>query len=97
MEHEEHIALLNLMGSIFETPSVLEENIDKIPPQLAQLVATAPTGLEGMAKMISTHFTHAIQYKAANVQKFELESGLIKYQTYLRKLAAFNKLHAVVN
>jgi hypothetical protein len=90
MEHEEHIALLNLMGSIFETPSLLAENVDKIPPQLEQLVASAPTGLEGMAKMISVHFTHAFQSKAANVQKFELESGLIKYQTYLRKLAFFS-------
>ena len=91
MNDENRVKLLNMMDSVYQTPSTLEQYIDDIPPLLAELVSTAPEGLQGMAKMIGVHFSHAIKLKDAKVQHFELESGLIKYQTYLRKLSHINR------
>ncbi|WP_028865909.1 hypothetical protein [Psychromonas aquimarina] len=86
MEQKKCLELLNIMSTIYETPDVMDEYWEQVTPLLKALTAAAPQGLEGTAMMISTHFTNAAKFKDVKVQKFELESGLIKLKTYFQKL-----------
>lgn len=74
------------MQTIYDTPSEIEKHWQVATPLLAELTASSPQGLEGMATMICTHFNNALKFKDVKVQKFELESGLIKLKTYFQRL-----------
>jgi len=41
MNDENRVKLLNMMDSVYQTPSTLEQYIDDIPPLLTELVSTA--------------------------------------------------------
>lgn len=92
MEQQSRLDLLKVMGTIFEDLSTLDVHWAVVPPLLAELTATSPQGLEGMASMISTHFINAEKFNDEKIKKFELESGLIKLKTYFQKLNAFEKV-----
>ncbi len=77
MEQEHRADLLKVMGRIYETPSIMDEYWHTVPPLLAELTATAPQGLEGLATMITLHFNNAAKFNDLKVKKFELESGLL--------------------
>lgn len=91
MEQKHRLNLLEIMATIYETPSVIDEHWEAVTPLLAELIATSPQGFEGVAIMINTHFTNAVKFKDVKVQKFELESGLIKLRAYFQKLNVFDK------
>jgi hypothetical protein len=86
MEEVNFSALIDLVHDVYEDPSLIEEKQELLAPMLDRLIASAPEGFEGMAAMINTHISNALKFKSPNVQKFELESGLIKLNTYCRKL-----------
>ena len=85
MEQKNRLDLLYIMYKVYETPSVINEQWDVVSPLLAELTSTCPEGFEGMVTMINTHFTNATKFKDVKVQKFELESGLIKLKAYFQK------------
>ncbi len=91
MEQQHRLDLINIMATIHETPSVINDHWDTVSPLLEELTATAPEGLEGMVAMICLHFNNAIKFKDLKVIKFEVESGLIKLNRYFQKLNAFKK------
>ncbi|WP_077342355.1 hypothetical protein [Pseudocolwellia agarivorans] len=91
MKQNHRLDLINIMATIHETPSIINDHWDTVAPLLEELVTTAPEGLEGMATMICTHFNNALKFKDLKVVKFELESGLIKLNRYLQKLNAFKQ------
>ncbi|XQW83460.1 hypothetical protein ACOYR1_09860 [Thalassotalea piscium] len=86
MEQQNRLALVNIINTLYETPSIIEEQWHSVTPLLTELMATSPEGFEGMAKMINKHFTNATKFSDVNIQKFELESGLLKLNTYFQKL-----------
>jgi len=91
MEQAHRIDLLDIMSRIYQKPQSLDEHWDTVSPLLAELSDTAPEGLEGMASMICTHLNNAVKFNDEKVKKFELESGLIKLQSYLQKLNTFKQ------
>jgi hypothetical protein len=91
MKQKHRLDLINIMATIHETPSIINEQWDTVTPLLEELTTTAPEGLEGVAAMICTHFNNAIKFKDLKVIKFEVESGLIKLNRYFQKLNAFEK------
>ncbi|BED90897.1 hypothetical protein PspMM1_33650 [Pseudoalteromonas sp. MM1] len=86
MEQQNQQTLTNLVYDIYENPTLIEEHQVLINPLLSDLVATAPAGLEGMATMINTHISNGFKFKNPKIQKFELESGLLKLKTYFQKI-----------
>lgn len=86
MEQKERTELFNIMCTIYETPSVIDEYWETVSPLLVELTATSPEGFKGLTTMICTHFNNAIKFKDEKVKKFELESGLIKLKLYFQKL-----------
>lgn len=91
MEQQHRTDLLKVMGILYETPSAIDEHWVTVSPLLVELTETSPHGLEGMAMMICKHFTNAAKFKDIKVQKFELESGLIKLSAYFHKLSSFER------
>jgi len=86
MEQQSQQSLTNLVYDIYEDPTLIEEHQVLINPLLSDLVATAPAGFEGMAMMINTHISNGFKFKNPKIQKFELESGLLKLKTYFQKI-----------
>jgi len=86
MEQQNQQTLTNLVYDIYENPTLIEEHQVLIKPLLSDLVATAPAGFEGMAAMINTHISNGFKFKNPKIQKFELESGLLKLKTYFQKI-----------
>ena len=86
MEQQHQQTLTNLVHDIYEDPTKIEEHQELIQPLLSDLVATAPAGFEGMATMINTHISNGFKFKNPKIQKFEIESGLLKLKTYLQKI-----------
>ncbi|MBE0359263.1 hypothetical protein [Pseudoalteromonas aliena] len=86
MEQQNQQTLTNLVYDIYEDPSLIEDHQVLIQPLLSDLVAKAPEGFEGMATMINTHISNGFKFKNPKIQKFELESGLLKLKTYLQKV-----------
>ncbi|MBH0079371.1 hypothetical protein [Pseudoalteromonas sp. NZS11] len=86
MEQQSQQTLTNLVYDIYEDPTLIEEHQVLINPLLSDLVATAPAGFEGMAAMINTHISNGFKFKNPKIQKFELESGLLKLKTYFQKI-----------
>ena len=86
MEQQSQQTLTNLVYDIYEDPTLIEEYKMFIKPLLSDLVATAPAGFEGMATMINTHIYNGFKFKNPKIQKFELESGLLKLKTYFQKI-----------
>ncbi|GAA6171755.1 hypothetical protein NBRC116592_14250 [Colwellia sp. KU-HH00111] len=86
MEAQHRRELLDLMEFIYKTPSAIEEHWPKVSDLLIELADTSPQGFEGMATMICKHFNNAAKFKNVSVQKFELESGLIKLSSYFQKV-----------
>lgn len=86
MEQKKQNTLTNLVYDIYETPTLIEEHRPLIQPLLIDLLATAPDGFEGMATMINTHISNGFKFKNPKIQKFELESGLLKLKTYFQKI-----------
>jgi len=85
MEQKQRLAFLDIVYAIYDEPSLITEQWEVVSPLLAELTATCPEGFEGMVTMINTHFTNAVKFKDVKVQKFELESGLIKLKAYFQK------------
>ena len=85
MEQQSQQTLTNLVYDIYEDPALIEEHQVLINP-LCDLVASAPAGFEGMATMINTHISNGFKFKNPKIQKFELESGLLKLKTYFQKI-----------
>ena len=86
MEQQHQQTLTNLVYDIYEEPTKIEEHQELIQLLLSDLVATAPAGFEGIATMINTHISNGFKFKNPKIQKFELESGLLKLKTYLQKI-----------
>ena len=86
MEQQNQQTLTNLVYDIYENPTLIEEHQVLIMPLLGDLVASAPAGFEGMATMINTHISNGFKFKNPKIQKFELESGLLKLKTYFQKI-----------
>lgn len=86
MEQKHQQTLTNLVHDIYEDPTLIEEHQVLIQPLLSDLVTRAPAGFEGMATMINTHISNGFKFKNPNIQKFELESGLLKLKTYFKKI-----------
>ncbi len=91
MEQQHRLDLINIMATIHETPSIINEQWASASPLLEELSTTAPEGLEGIVAMICTHFNNANKFNDVKVIKFELESGLIKLNRYFQKLNAFKQ------
>ena len=85
MEQKKRLALLDIVYAIYDEPSLITDQWEVVSPLLAELTSTCPEGFEGMVTMINTHFTNAVKFKNVKVQKFELESGLIKLKAYFQK------------
>ena len=86
MEQQNQQTLTNLVYDIYEDPTKIEEHQVLIQPLLSDLVSNAPAGFEGMATMINTHISNGFKFKNPKIQKFELESGLLKLKTYFQKI-----------
>ncbi|CAM4253698.1 hypothetical protein [Pseudoalteromonas ostreae] len=86
MEQQHQQTLTNLVYDIYEDPTKIDEHQELIQPLLSDLIATAPVGFEGMATMINTHISNGFKFKNPKIQKFELESGLLKLKTYFQKI-----------
>ncbi|WP_159819908.1 hypothetical protein [Colwellia sp. 20A7] len=91
MDQKQRLELINIMHELYQTPTTIEEQWHRVTPLLTEFNATIGQGLEGMASMINKHFTNAEKFKDSKVQKFELESGLIKLNMYFKKLDTFEK------
>ena len=85
MEEIKQKSLIDLVNEIYQDLTLIEEHQKLIEPMLTELVADAPEGFEGMATMINTHISNSFKFKSPNVQKFEIESGLMKLNTYVKK------------
>lgn len=92
MEQQHRLDLINIMATIHETPSIINDHWESVSPLLEELTTTAPAGLEGVVAMICTHFNNALKFNDLKVIKFELESGLIKLNRYLQKLNMTKKI-----
>ncbi|MBB1392199.1 hypothetical protein [Pseudoalteromonas sp. SG44-4] len=86
MEQQNQQTLTNLVYDNYEDLALIEDHQVLIQPLLSDLVATAPEGFEGMATMINTHISNGFKFKNPKIQKFELESGLLKLKTYFQKV-----------
>ncbi|MBJ7554733.1 hypothetical protein [Marinomonas spartinae] len=86
MEEVNFSVFVKLLRDVYEDPSLIEEKQESLVSMMDGMMASVPEGFEGMAAMIKTHISNAFKFKSPNVQKFELESGLIKLNTYCRKL-----------
>ncbi|AQQ01372.1 hypothetical protein B0W48_17315 [Pseudoalteromonas aliena] len=86
MEQQNQQTLTNLIYDIYENPTFIEDHQPLIQPLLNDLITTAPEGFEGMATMINTHISNGFKFKNPKIQKFELESGLLKLKTYFQKV-----------
>lgn len=91
MEQKQRIALSNIMSELYQKPEMIEEQWHIVTPMLTELIDTTPQGFEGVTSMINKHFTHAAKFSDVKIQKFELESGLIKLNVYFQKLNAFKR------
>jgi len=85
MEQEKRLKFIEIIYTLYDKPALINEQWEIVSPLLAELTATSPEGFEGMVSMINTHFTNAVKFKDEKVQKFEIESGLIKLNTYFKK------------
>jgi hypothetical protein len=85
MEEIKQKSLIDLVNEVYQDVTLMEEHQKLIEPMLTELVANAPDGFEGMATMINTHISNSFKFKSPNVQKFEIESGLIKLKMYIKK------------
>ena len=85
MEQKQRLAFLDIVYAIYDEPSLITEQWEVVSPLLAELTSTCPEGFEGMVTMINTHFTNAVKFKDEKVQKFEIESGLLKLKAYFKK------------
>ena len=86
MEQQHQQTLTQLVNDVYNKPDLIEEHQVLIQPLLKDLVASAPAGFEGMATMIHSHFVNGLKSTNPNIQKFELESGLLKLKTYFQKI-----------
>ena len=86
MEQQHQQTLTQLVNDVYNKPDLIEEHQPLIEPLLKDLVAFAPAGFEGMATMIHSHFANGLKSTNPNIQKFELESGLLKLKTYFQKI-----------
>ncbi|MGV2871624.1 hypothetical protein [Colwellia sp. E150_009] len=91
MEQKQRIALSNIMSELYQKPEMIEEQWHIVSPMLTELIDTTPQGFEGVTSMINKHFTNAAKFSDVKIQKFELESGLIKLNVYFQKLNAFKR------
>ena len=85
MEQKTRLEFLEIIYTIYDKPVLINEQWDIVSPLLAELTSTCPEGFEGMVTMINTHFTNAVKFKDVKVQKFEIESGLLKLKAYFKK------------
>ena len=85
MEEIKQKSLIDLVNEIYQDLTLIEEHQKLIEPMLTELVADAPEGFKSMATMINTHISNSFEFKSPKVQKFEIESGLIKLNTYVKK------------
>lgn len=86
MEQQHQQTLTQLVNEVYNKPDLIEEHQPLIEPLLTDLVASAPSGFEGMAAMINTHISNGFKFKNPKIQQFELESGLLKLKTYFQKI-----------
>ena len=89
MEHQNRKALLKSLEQVFEKPELIEEHWEVISTHLKELIETAPEGLEGVAQIINNHLSKVPHFQSSKIQKFELESGMLKLKTYFQRLNAF--------
>ena len=85
MEQEKRLKFIEIIYTLYDKPALINEQWEVVSPLLAELTSTCPEGFEGLVTMINTHFTNAVKFKDVKVQKFELESGLIKLKAYFQK------------
>lgn len=88
MEQQQRLAFSNIMAELYQKPETIKDQWHIVSPLLTELLETTPVGFEGITTMINRHFTNATKYNDVKIQKFELESGLIKLNMYFHKLNA---------
>ncbi len=79
MEQQHQQTLTQLVNDVYNKPDLIED-------LLKDLLASAPAGFEGMATMIHSHFVNGLKSTNPNIQKFELESGLLKLKPYFQRI-----------
>ncbi|WP_105181746.1 hypothetical protein [Pseudoalteromonas sp. T1lg21] len=86
MEQQYQQTLTQLVTDVYNKPDLIEEHQVLIQPLLKDLVDCAPAGFDGMATMIHSHFVNGLKSTNPNIQKFELESGLLKLKPYFHRI-----------
>lgn len=86
MDQKQRIAISSIMTELYQKPEMIKEQWHIVSPLLTELLDTTPQGFEGVTSMINQHFSNAARFSDVKIQKFELESGLIKLNMYFHKL-----------